>query len=80
MENKNLFSKMVNGAKSMGQKAVRKVKDDPLGTLLLVTSVGLSAYSAIRTVKRGDVIEQVGCDEQEIPGDEEPEDEEVVEN
>lgn len=77
---KNFFGKLVNGVKSMGQKTVKKVKEDPLGTLLLVTSVGLSAYSAVRTVKRGDVIEQVGCDEQEIPGDSEPGDEEVVED
>ena len=45
---------LIKKVKDFRKKCVKKVKDDPLGTILLVGTFGLSAYSAYTTVKRGD--------------------------
>lgn len=47
-------------AKDVGKKVVNEVKEHPLETVLLVASVGLSAYGAVSGVKRGDQLELVG--------------------
>lgn len=71
--------KLWDKVKNLGRKCVNKVKEDPLGTALLLASVGLSAYSAVSTVKRGDELRLIptasSTDSEETdPVSEEPED------
>jgi hypothetical protein len=58
---------ILNKVKSFGKRCWTKVKEDPLEVILLTATLGLSAYSAYTTVKRGDELQLIGDDSEAIP-------------